>query len=340
MSTSKKICNDGASKSNDDGVCEVNDMLQNMSTDDNNKDSGITNTCANCGKEGSDVTNTCNKCKSVMYCNAACKKKHRHKHKKDCEEHLRLAAERAAELHDELLFKQPPPNEDCHICFLQMPSLTTGWRYHTCCGKTICSGCCYANARMDLKKQLCAFCRTRAHSPDKEKLERTKKRVEIGDAIAIQIMGNYYYEGVLGLPQDYTKALELWHQAGELGSTEAYHNIACAYNNGVGVGMDKQKAEHYCELAAMEGHAGARHKLGLIEERKGNVDRALKHWMIATEKGYKNSLKKIKCIYSNGHATKDDCYSVALQVYEEYLNKVKSNQRDEAAVYDEVYKYY
>ena len=39
--------------------------------------------CANCGKEGSDVTNTCNKCNSVMYCNAACKKKHRKKHKKE-----------------------------------------------------------------------------------------------------------------------------------------------------------------------------------------------------------------------------------------------------------------
>ena len=45
--------------------------------------------------------------KSVKYCNAACKKKHRHKHKKDCEEHLRLAAEHAAKLHDEVLFKQP-----------------------------------------------------------------------------------------------------------------------------------------------------------------------------------------------------------------------------------------
>ena len=29
--------------------------------------------------------NTCNKCKSVKYCNAACKKKHRQKHKKQCE---------------------------------------------------------------------------------------------------------------------------------------------------------------------------------------------------------------------------------------------------------------
>ena len=41
MSTSNKICNDGASKSKDD-VCEVNSMLQNMNTtDDNNNDNKI-----------------------------------------------------------------------------------------------------------------------------------------------------------------------------------------------------------------------------------------------------------------------------------------------------------
>ena len=70
-------CKDGASKSNDDVVCEVNDMLQNMSMDD--KD--IISVCENCGKEGDDVNNICNKCKKAIYCNAACKKKHRHKHK-------------------------------------------------------------------------------------------------------------------------------------------------------------------------------------------------------------------------------------------------------------------
>ena len=133
MSTSNKICNVSASKSNN-VVCEMNDMLQQLSTADNEDN---ISTCANCGKEGSDVNNTCNKCKQVKYCNAACKKKHRHKHKKDCEEHVRLAAERAAKLHDEKLFKQPPPNEDCPICFLMIPSLH-------CCGKVICSGCVYA----------------------------------------------------------------------------------------------------------------------------------------------------------------------------------------------------
>jgi len=76
------------------------------------------------------VNNTCNKCKQVKYCNAACKKKHRHKHKKDCEEHIKLATAKhneelkiAAELHDEKLFKQPRKREDCPICMIRLPSL-------------------------------------------------------------------------------------------------------------------------------------------------------------------------------------------------------------------------
>ena len=151
MSTSD--CKDSASKSSDDGVCEMNNKLQNMSTADNNSVS----TCANCGKEGDDVDNICNKCRSVKYCNAACKKKHRSKHKKDCER-------RVAELHDEKLFKQPPPGEDCPICFLRIPSLSTGRRYNDCCGKVICSGCAHApvyddqgNEVAEEKQNECAF---------------------------------------------------------------------------------------------------------------------------------------------------------------------------------------
>ena len=102
--------------------------------------------CANCGKEGTsdEINNICNKCKQVKYCNAACKKKHRHKHKKDCEEQVRLVRERAAKLHDEKLFKEPPPKEDCPICFIRIPTLDTGSKFQTCCGKEICSGCIHA----------------------------------------------------------------------------------------------------------------------------------------------------------------------------------------------------
>ena len=72
-----------------------------------------TKNCAACGKEGGNL-NMCNKCKMVTYCNAACKKKHRSKHKKQCEK-------RVAELHDEALFKEHTPREDCPICFLPLP---------------------------------------------------------------------------------------------------------------------------------------------------------------------------------------------------------------------------
>ena len=47
----------------------------------------------------------------------------------------------------------------------------------------------------------------------------------------------------------------------------------------------------------------------------------------------------IKNMYMEGNATKDD-YAKALQVYQEYVNEIKSAQRDEAAAFDEYYKYY
>ena len=34
---------------------------------------------------------------------------------------------------DEELFKQPPPKEDCPICFLSVPNLATGQKYMACC---------------------------------------------------------------------------------------------------------------------------------------------------------------------------------------------------------------
>ena len=124
-----------------------------MSSDTSPSEISSSNVCANCGKEGSDVTNTCNKCKTVKYCNAACKKKHRHKHKKQCER-------RVAELHDEKLFKQPPSEEDdCPICMIRLPTLVTGRTYMACCGKLICGGCVHAFQSRATKQEhdLCPY---------------------------------------------------------------------------------------------------------------------------------------------------------------------------------------
>ena len=141
------------------------------------------------------------------------------------------------------------------------------------------------------------------------------------------------------MPQNHAKALELYHRAGEIGYADAYLNIGYAYQFGRGVEVDKKKAKYYYELAAMGGVIKARHNLGLIEEKAGNVERAIKHYMIAVRDGLSESSNNIKVLYRYGKATKED-YMKALQSYQEYLAEIKSDQRDEAAAADERFRYY
>ena len=288
----------------------------------------------------------------VKYCNAVCKKVDKKKHKKDCEEYIRLATEKhneelriAAELHDEKLFKQPPhEEEDCPICFQRMPSLNTGYRYYSCCGKIICSGCTHAplydNQGNKVAKTTCPFCRTLGPTSDEVgRNERERKRVELNDPIAIFNIGCYHRDGLYGFPQDYTKALELYHRAAKLGHAGAHNHIGYAYNNGEGVDVDKKKARHYYELAAMGGDEVARNNLGTMEKEAGNNERAVRHYMLAVRDGEARSLDTVKDMYLKGQTTKDD-YTTALQAYQSYLDEIKSRQRDEAAAFDERYRYY
>ena len=297
------------------------------STNNNNMSS-----CANCGKgeEESIGLKACMACKLVKYCNAACQKAHRSQHKKECRK-------RAAELHDEALFKQPPKDEDCPICFLTLPSLETGRRYNACCGKAICSGCIYAGA-MTGDDLLCPFCRTPAPKTGEETHERIENRVKLDDAVAIYNLGCDYSSGECGFQQDNDKALELWHRAGELGCAAAYHNIGVSYENGEGVERDEKNAKHHWEVAAIGGVVDARHNLGSVEIRAGNMNRALKHYMIAVEGGDADSLKTVKQLFTKGLATRDD-YAKALRAYQAYIDDIRSDQRDEAAAFSEEYKY-
>jgi len=335
MTSTHDSCKEGASKSND--VCSDIEKLQTTSAADNNDDVNVS-VCANCGKKGSyNDMNTCNKCKMVKYCNAACKKKHRSKHKKQCDR-------RVAELHDEKLFKRPPSQHgDCPICFLRLPTLESGYRYYGCCGKVICSGCVYApvydNQGNEVDYKKCPFCRVPTPVGKKEMIKREKERAELDDPIAIYNLGWNYSRGEGGLPQDLAKALELYHRAGELGDAKAYNSVGNTYHYGRGVEVDKEKAIHYWELAAMKGSVTARHNLGCKEGIVGNYNRALKHFMIAARNGLTDSLEAIKQMYSKGHVTKE-VYTKALQSYQEYLGEIKSVQRDKVAASRDDCPYY
>ena len=230
--------------------------------------------------------------------------------------------------------------EVCSICTLRLPTLYTGRKYMTCCGKVICSGCLHAprydylGNKVDNRK--CAFCRAPAPKTNEEAITRMSKRVEADDPLAIGLLASYYREGKYEYPRDHTKAFELLHLAAELGNAKAYNSIGYAYDHGKGVEVDKKKARHYFELAAIGGDEVARHNLGIMEK---NADRALKHFMLAVRGGHSKSLNMIQKLWKNGFASMEDT-TEALQLYQTYLNEIKSDQRDKAAKRCRCNRYY
>ena len=281
--------------------------------------------CASCGKEGDgDSMNTCNKCDLVKYCNAACKKKHRHKHKKKCER-------RAAELYDEKLFQEHPPPKECPICMLPLPLAADQTTFYSCCGKMICHGCIVGMVESGAK-DICAFCRTPYAKSDEETINRLEKLMEKGNADAYYMLAGYYAQGELGMPQNRAKANELLLKAGELGCTEAYNKLGKAYDNGRGVEVDEEKSQHYSELAATNGSVKARHNLGYAEGQAGDHQRACKHFILAAKAGHDKALEGVKIGYKHGHITKDE-YANTLRAHQKSQDEKKSEARDKVEAY-------
>ena len=309
--------------------------------------------CANCGKteEEGNALKACVACKMVKYCNRECQIAHRPQHKRECKK-------RAAELHDEKLFKQlppyqqheklfkePPPLEDCPICMIQLPNHPPGRAYMNCCGQDLCTGCIHEfQSKLTRKKDdVCPLCRTPPPQSSAETIKRYEQRMELNDPLAVRELGSFYNQGKLGLIQNHAKALELWYRAAELGHAQAYYDIGCAYRDGInGVEVDMKKARQYTEMAAIRGYLDARYDLGCfegqagsMEKNTGKIDRALKHWMIAVKGGDRNSLEGIQKLYRVGLATKDD-YAKALRSYQSYQDQIRSDHRDEAAAFHNI----
>ena len=306
-----------------DTVTEGIDKVDISDSNDIDTSEVLQQTCAECGKQGINM-NICNKCKSVTYCNAACKKKHRKKHKKACEK-------RVAELHEEQLFKDVEPDE-CPLCFQPMPFEAEATTFKSCCGKVICNGCLYGvneEAYKRGKVQLCAFCRTPATSSLRETLKLEKKEMDKGNAVAIFTFGVYYSKGQHGMTQNWNKANELYLKAGELGCARGYYNLGYSYNQGYGVETDQKKARYYWELAAMNGHTSARHNLGCLEKGDCNYDRSLKHFIISAKAGNEISLDQVERGFMDGFITRD-VYASTSHAYQERRKEMKSDMRDKA----------
>ena len=308
----------------------------------------VVHCCADCGSVagGGISLKACKSCMLVRYCNADCQRNHWPTHKKECKQCT-------AELRNEALFKDPPAKEECPICFLPMPvkliscmtlppatitsvpihdfaeaneelaSMGTD-QYYSCCGKSICTGCVYSFCESG-NDEKCPFCKAeRRGKTDEDRVEEMMKRVEANDAGSIYQLANDYYHGDLGLLQDRAKAVELWTQAGKLGSSQAHYHLGVEYK----LGGDMKKAKFHYEAAAMAGHEVARYTLGCMEYNSGgNVERAVKHWAIAASAGHYNAMDSFLVSFNQG-LTSRATMDATLTAYNNSCVEMRSEARD------------
>jgi TPR repeat protein len=280
--------------------------------------------CASCGIGGVDdiKLKECIDCDSVRYCSDNCQRDHRPQHKQEC-------IKRAAELRDEVLFKQPESSYlgDCPICLLPMPIYPLKNTTMACCSKMMCNGCNHANQLREVEQSLkptCPFCR---HPLTKigEKMDLMyMKRAEMNDPAALCRMGVRRRE--VG---DYKSAFEYHKKAAELGYFEAHYLLSLLYRDGQGVEKDEKKQVHHLEVAAIGGHSFARLNLGCIEGINGRRERAVKHFIIAAKLGYDLALDALKMCYREGSVSKEN-YAAALRAQQAAMDAMKSPQREAA----------
>ena len=239
---------------------------------------------------------------------------------------------------DDKLFQDPPPKEDCPLCMQPVPYAIglcdVGTTYMPCCGKSICEGCVVAAHEAMIEGELnplCPFCRIRlprSNDVNRTKLKQCKQRMKLNDASAFYTLGIAYHHAGWGLPVDDEDSMKWLNKAADLGHPDSLYSIANAYYEGQhGVDIDRNKAIQHYKLAAIGGHEKARYNLGVIEENDGNMDKAMKHYMIAAKSGINEALKEVREGYKNGHVTKDE-YANTLRAYQASVNEMKSVERD------------
>ena len=235
----------------------------------------------------------------------------------------------ADELHDRKLFTQPDETHlgDCPLCFLPMPLKSEKSMFKTCCSETICQGCLYAHYMSNIndraKALRCPFCRVPTNDDENDK--RMMKRIKAGDPAPLAELGVERYHG-----GDYDTAFEYLTKAAELGNLMAHHQLGMMYWKGSGdVEKDEEMAVYHWEKAAIGGHPTSRHNLSVYEKKNGNVERAVKHFIIAAKLGHEESMKALWRHYSDGNITKENL-DATLRTHQAAINAMKSAQRDAA----------
>ena len=286
-----------------------------------------TSCCASCGiPEIDDIKLVpCDGCDLVKYCGDDCRREHNLQHEEACNK-------RAAELRDEILFKQPESshNGDCPICSLPLSFDREKSSMCYSCSKVICKGCVFANTKREREGRLahtCPFCREPAPKTKEALRKLLMKRIAANDPVAM------CFEGIEQFSKgDYLSTLECLTKAAALGDAEAHWRLARMYIIGKGVEKDEGKIIYHLEEAAIGGHPHARYVLGAHEWETGKNEKAVKHWIIAATQGEDEAIKELLKAFKEGFMKKE-VLAATLRAHKAAVDATKSPQRRAAAVF-------
>jgi hypothetical protein len=156
-------------------------------------------------------------------------------------------------------------------------------KYYDCCGKNVCKGRFYSFC-MSGNNDKCSFCNAEVDVTDEVKVAKLTTRVEANDSSSTYLLAHNYYHGLKGLQQ------------GHLGNVYLE-------------GRDMKKAKFHWEAAAMAGCEVARHNLGVLETNSGNMDQAIKHWIIAASGGQYRAMQELIEYFEKGSVTRESIES-------------------------------
>ncbi len=145
---------------------------------------------------------------------------------------------------------------------------------------------------------------------------------ETGDGLSPEdanLLGDDYYYGRKGLPQDYARAAACYRSAADRGYSLAQFNLGYCYKNGKGVPRDLAAAARYYRMAADQGRLAAQYTLANCYYFGEGVPKdyamAVRYYRMAADKGDADAQWALGNCYAFGRGVPQD-YAAAVRYYE------------------------
>ena len=112
-------------------------------------------------------------------------------------------------------------------------------------------------------------------------------------------------------------------RSADLGFSTAHGHLGVIYDEG----GDMKKMRYHYEAAAVAGNEVARFDLGCMEFNDGNMERAIKHWIVAASAGHYQVMRHLNLCVEKVHVSRKSIDST-LAAYNYSCAEMRSKARD------------